>query len=149
MTNKDIQKLIDKYLDGNTSPQEEHTLAQELLRQDLPAEWQAIRLMLGELTMGEAEYDSIMAQRNNKPSAILKAIRIISAVAALYLVGLFLYQQMPDMSPVQDKNEAPHYYTQDLSPGSTLKDVYTSRLRASQKRTISYNQLKTLNYEKK
>ena len=78
MTNKDIQQLIDKYLEGNTSPQEERTLAHELLRPDIPEEWQAVRLMLGELAMGEAEYDSIMSQRNTKPSAILIALRIIS-----------------------------------------------------------------------
>ena len=149
MTNKEIQQLIDKYLAGETSPQEERQLAHGLQRDDLPEAWQAIRLMLGELMMGEAEYDAIMEQRNNKPSAILRAIRIISAVAAIYLVGLFFYQQMPETNRVQDNNDLAHYYTQDLSQGSTLKDVYTSRLRASQERTITYNQLKTLNYEKK
>ena len=149
MTNKEIQQLIDKYLEGETSPAEERQLARELQRDDLPEEWQAIRLMLGELMTGAAEYDTIMEQRKQKPSAILRAIRIISTVAAIYLVGLFFYQQMPETNSVKEKNEVPHYYTQDLSRGSTLMDVYTSRLRASQKRTITYNQLKTLNYEKK
>lgn len=149
MTNKEIQHLIDKYLAGETSPAEERRLAHELQRNDLPQEWQAIRLMLGELTTGAAEYDTIMEQRKQKPSAILRAIRIISTLAAIYLVGLFFYQQMPETNSVKEKNEVPHYYTQDLSQGSTLKDVYTSRLRASQERTVTYNQLKTMNYEKK
>ena len=149
MTNKEIQHLIDKYLAGETSPAEERRLAHELQRNDVPTEWQAIRLMLGELMMGEAEYDTIMAQRNKKPSAVIRAIRIISTVAALYLVGLFFYQQRPETNTVQEKNDVPHYYTQDLSQGSTLKAVYTSRRRASQERTVTYNQLKTMNYEKK
>ena len=148
MTNKDIQQLIDKYLEGETSPQEEQTLAHELLRPDIPEEWQAIRLMLGELTLGEAEYDAIMAQRTSKPSAILIALRVISSLAAIYLVGLFFYQQAPVFNLFQAENEVPHYYMKDLSHGSTLKDVYTSRLRASQEKSISYTQLKTLNYEK-
>ena len=79
MTNKDIQQLIDRYLEGETSPEEEKALARELLRsKSSPArgevaegqrggspEWQAICLMLGELAMGEAEYDDIMAKRVN------------------------------------------------------------------------------------
>ena len=97
MTDKNIQKLIDKYLEGATSPAEERQLAQELLRPDIPEEWQTIRLMLGELTMGEAQYDSIMAQHKQRPSAILIVIRIISSIAALYLIGLFFWlQQTPE-----------------------------------------------------
>ena len=93
MKNEDIQQLIDKYLEGETSPQEERQLAHELQRPDIPEEWQTIRMMLGELTMGEAAYDAIMAQRRQKPSAILVAIRIISSIAAVYLVGLFFWLQ--------------------------------------------------------
>ena len=66
MTDKEIQQLIDSYLEGTTSPEEERLLAHELLRHDIPEEWKAIRLMLGELAMGEAEYDNIMANRQKK-----------------------------------------------------------------------------------
>ena len=60
MTDKDIQILIDKYLEGMTTPEEELSLARELQRQDIPEEWKAIRLMLGDLALGEAEYDAII-----------------------------------------------------------------------------------------
>ena len=63
MTNKDIEQLINKYLNGETTPAEECQLARELQRTDIPEEWQAIRLMLGELTLGEAEYDALLAER--------------------------------------------------------------------------------------
>ena len=43
--------------------------------------------MLGELTMGEAQYDSIMAQHKQRPSAILLVIRII-----LVAIGSFFYR---------------------------------------------------------
>ena len=85
------QQLINKYLEGETSPEEERLLALALQGDDMPEEWQAIRLMLGELTIGEAEYDNIMEQRKEKqrkPSALLVAIRTISSMAAIYLVGL-------------------------------------------------------------
>ena len=60
MTNNEIQILIDKYLEGMTTPEEEFSLACELQRQDIPEEWKAIRLMLGDLALGEAEYDAII-----------------------------------------------------------------------------------------
>lgn len=60
MTNNEIQILIDKYLEGMTTPEEELSLARELQRPGLPEEWKAIRLMLGDLALGEAEYDAII-----------------------------------------------------------------------------------------
>ena len=152
MTNKDIQQLIDKYLEGNTSPQEERTLAHELLRPDIPEEWQAVRLMLGELAMGEAEYDSIMSQRNTKPSAILIALRIISSVAAIYLIGLFFYlQQEPvvkveiaNNNKVEEKQPAPQpAYCTEGTPREILM-CYVERRKAQ---PHIYQQLKQKIYE--
>ena len=62
MKDKDIQLLIDKYLDGATSPEEEKRLARELSSPGIPLEWEAIKMMLGELTMGEAAYDNMMTE---------------------------------------------------------------------------------------
>ena len=147
MTNEAIQQLIDKYLEGETSPAEERQLARALLHSDLPEEWQAVRLMLGELTMGEAAYDDIMAQRKQKPSAIILALRTISSIAAIMLIGLFFYQQSSASEPNIPSNEVPHYYTSNLTAGSTLKDVYTSRQQRDQ--FISYTQLRQMRYENK
>ena len=147
MTNKDIQKLIDKYLAGETSPAEENQLAQALHQcHNLPEEWQAVSMMLGDLTLGEAEYDDILANWNKKPSAILITLRIISSIAAIWLVGLFFYQQSSVSAPAIPTNEVPHYISQ-LSSGSTLKDVYTSRQQRDQ--LISYTQLRQMRYENK
>ena len=148
MTNKDIQNLIDKYLAGETSPAEEQKLALELQQyQDLPEDWKAVSMMLGELTLGEAEYDAIMAQRKEKPSALIIALRIVSSVAAIWLIGLFFYQQTISSESSLQSNEVPHYYTSQLSTGSTLKDVYTSRQTKDQ--LISYTQLRKMIYENK
>ena len=147
MTNEAIQQLIDKYLEGETSPAEERQLARALLRSDLPEEWQAVRLMLGELTMGEAAYDEILAQRKQKPSAIILALRTISSIAAIMLIGLFFYQQSSASEPNIPSNEVPHDYTSNLTAGSTLKDVYTSRQQRDQ--FISYTQFRQMRYENK
>lgn len=148
MTNKQIQNLIDKYLAGETSPAEERQLTLALHQhQELPEEWQAVSLMLGELTLGEAEYDTIMAQRHHKPSPFIIALRTVSSIAAAWLIGLFLYQQATVSEPLIQSNEVPHYYTSHLSIGSTLKDVYTSRQTKHQ--FISYTQLRKMIYENK
>ena len=150
MKNKDIEQLINKYLEGETSPAEEQKLALELQRPDIPEEWQAIRLMLGELTLGEAEYDKIrtlsplplygesLAPLERKFVIVL---RYISSMAAVLLVGLFLYQHTPN----GNVNEVPHYYTSNLSAGCTLKNVYQRR--QHQVKTLSYTRFKTMLYE--
>ena len=107
MKDKDVKQLIDKYLEGKTSPEEELQLAKTLRRTDIPQEWQAIRLMLGELSLGEAEYDDIMAKRKKKPSAIVIALRVASAIAAiLLLVFLYKYNNVQsEVNPVQETSK--------------------------------------------
>ena len=148
MKDNDIQTLIDKYLEGGTSPLEERQLALALEeRNDLPEDMQAVRLMLGELTLGEAEYDAIMAQAKDKPSAMLMTLRVILSSAAVWLVGLFLYQQIPLSELQSSTKEDPIYYNNCHFSGSTLKDVYTSYQHKD--KLISYTQLKQMIYENK
>ena len=154
MTNKDIQNLIDKYLAGETSPAEEQMLALELQqRQDLPDDWQAVSMMLGELTLGEAEYDAVMKQRNSKPSAILITLRIVSSIAAIYLVGLFFYLQQEPVAKaetaynkVEQEQPAPQpAYCTEGTPREILM-CYVERRKAQ---PHIYQQLKQKLYENK
>ena len=99
MIEKEIQKLIDRYLEGITTPEEERQLAHELLRVDIPEEWQAIRLMLGELAMGEVEYDDVMESRQKKTPVITMCRRWIAVAASLLLIigiGATLWQNSND-----------------------------------------------------
>ena len=141
MKKKDIEKLIGKYLEGKTTPAEERLLAQELQRPDIPEDWQAIRMMLGELAIGEAEYDAIIDKRHHRAHII--ALRIISSMAAVLLIGLFLYQHLP----TENVNEVPHYNTSNLTAGNTLKNVYINR--QHQDKLLSYTKFKTMLYENK
>ena len=152
MTNKEIQQLINKYLEGETSPEEERQLALELQGDDMPEEWQAIRMMLGELTIGEAEYDAIMEQRKEqqkqKPSAVLIAIRTISSMAAIYLVGLFFWlQQTPEIKTETAYNTGkptpPTSYCTEGTPREILM-CYMERRKAQ---PHYYQQLKKMTYE--
>ena len=93
------------------------------------------------------DQDAPQEEQPPKPHAMLIALRIISSIAALWLIGLFLYTSYTE--PSLKAQQGLYGQTIDLTPGSTLKDVYTSRLRASQQKSISYTQLKTMHYEKK
>lgn len=156
MNNKDIQQLIDRYLEGENSPEEERLLAQELQRDNLPEDWQAIRLMLGELAMGEAEYDAIMAQRSTRSSALLVAIRIISSMAAVYLVGLFLWLQTAPtnktevayniINKVEKQQPAP---TPSYCTEGTPREILMCYLEHRQAQPNTYSQLKQKRYENK
>ena len=75
------------------------------------------------------------------------ALRAVTAIAAIWLIGLFFYVNRPESVSPATTNEVPHYYFSDLCAGSTLKDVYTSRRRSE--KLISYTQLRTMLYEKK
>lgn len=99
MTQKEVNRLIDKYMDGETSPQEERQLAIEVNRPDAPAEWKVVAEMLGELTLGEALYDEEMAER--KRVRIRRYIGWGVAVAACLMLWFVLGKLVPE-TPQQD-----------------------------------------------
>jgi hypothetical protein len=154
MTNKEIQQLINKYLAGETSSAEERQLSFELEQhQDLPDDWQAVSMMLGELTLGEAEYDAIMAQRKVKPSALIIALRIISSVAAIYLVGLFFYLQQEPVAKVETaynkvEKEQPAPQPAYCTEG-TPREILMCYLERRQAQPDTYKQLKRMSNENK
>ena len=148
MTNKEIQQLINKYLEGETSPEEERQLALELQGDNQPEEWQAIRLMLGELTIGEAEYDAIMEQRKEKPSAILIALRTISSIAAIYLVGLFFWlQQTPELKTETAYNTGKPTPPTSYCTEGTPREILMCYLERRKAQPHIYQQLKQKIYE--
>ncbi len=153
MTNKEIQQLINKYLEGETSPEEERQLAMELQGDNMPEEWQAIRLMLGELTMGEAEYDAIMEQRKQeqkKSSAVLVALRTITSVAAIYLVGLFFWlQQTPEIKTETAYNQGKPTQQTSYCTEGTPREILMCYMERRKAQPHIYQQLKQKIYENK
>ncbi len=153
MTNKEIQQLINRYLEGETSPEEERQLALELQGDNMPEEWQAIRMMLGELTIGEAEYDAIMEQRKEKqqkqkPSAVLVVLRTITSIAAIYLVGLFFWlQQTPEIKTETAYNTGKPTPPTSYCTEGTPREILTCYLEHRQAQPHIYQQLKQKIYE--
>ena len=86
MTYKETEILIQKYLNGETTAEEERMLALEVSREDAPDDWKVIAEMLGELTIDEALFDQIMAERKQKP----RFIRLWPWVAAACVAALLI-----------------------------------------------------------
>lgn len=86
MTYNETEILIQKYLNGETTAEEERLLALEVSRKDAPDDWKVIAEMLGELTVDEALFDQIMAERKQKP----RFIRLWPWVAAACVAALLI-----------------------------------------------------------
>ena len=89
MTRNDTETLIQKYLNGETTAEEERLLALEVSREDAPEDWKIIAEMLGELTVDEALFDKEMAERKHKPR-ILKLWPWVAAACVAALLIVFL-----------------------------------------------------------
>ena len=89
MTYKDTELLIQKYLNGETTAEEERLLALEVSRDDAPDDWKVIAEMLGCLTVDEALFDQMMAERKHKPR-IVKLWPWVAAACVAALLIVFL-----------------------------------------------------------
>ena len=110
MKYNETEILIQKYLNGETTAEEERLLALEISREDAPDDWKVIAEMLGELTIDEALFDNIMAERKQKPRIIRLWPWVAAAcVAALLIVFLGPPREdtvsKPQIAKVEPKTE--------------------------------------------
>ena len=70
MTHNETEILIKKYLDGETTAEEERLLALEVSGENVPEDWKIIAGMLGELTIDEALFDQMTVARKQKSRII-------------------------------------------------------------------------------
>lgn len=89
MTHNETEILIKKYLDGETTAEEERLLALEVSGENVPEDWKMIAGMLGELTVDEALFDQMMAERKKK-ARIIKLWPWVAAACVAALLVVFL-----------------------------------------------------------
>lgn len=100
MTQQEVNQLIEKYMEGKTSLEEERQLTLEVNRPDAPAEWKIVAEMLGELTWGEALYDQEMKER--KSVRLHRYIGWSVAAVAACLTLWFVLGKFSTPTPQQD-----------------------------------------------
>ena len=130
MTYKETEMLIQKYLNGETTAEEEKLLALEVSRKDAPDDWKVIAEMLGELTIDEALFDQIMAERKQKP----RFIRLWPWVAAACVVALLVVflgppkeetPNQPQIAKVETKKTEPEVKAVEPTPVTDEKEIVT------------------------
>ena len=96
MNKNEIQILIDHYLEGTTTPEEEKTLARELLSDDIPDDWKVVRIMLGELAMTDAEYDADVSEQLSRRKSVILPVyaKWLVAASVALLIGLFCFNHV-------------------------------------------------------
>lgn len=96
--------------------------------------------------------DSIM-NRIDQPSGsrrhitIALVVRTALSVAAIWLIGLLIYQTSFDSEPENTDNQNLAYQIDNLQRISARKNAYASRQEVNAIKTISYTQLKKMYYE--
>ena len=102
MTTLETNQLIDKYLEGRTSPEEERRLALEVNRADAPQEWLIIREMLGELTLGEAIYNKEVRSRTHRRRLYYSGWGIAASLLLCLAMGGLFPKEVQEEQPVEE-----------------------------------------------
>ena len=84
------------------------------------------------------------SKKASKQHSLLVALRTITSAAAILLIGLFIYVNQPVKTEAQNA----YAYTTDFPHSSTLENMYTRYMQASQPKPISYTQIKRMLYAK-
>ena len=76
----------------------------------------------------------------------LPIVRTVLSLAAMWIVGFFIYLQYDVATPSEANNSSSFGGGRE---GATLREVYKYRLCQECKKTISYTQIRTMLYENK
>lgn len=105
-------------------------------------------------TIGNADKltDSIMSQLdqpsvNRRHITIALVARTVLSAAAIWLIGLLIYQTSFDSEPQNTDNQNIAYRIDNLQRISARKNAYANRREVNAIKTISYIQLKKMYYE--
>ena len=83
-----------------------------------------------------------LPKKETKQHAVLMVLRTITSAAAILLIGFFVYVNQP----VKTEAQYAYAYTADFPHSSTLEQMDTRCLQASQPKPISYTQIKRMLY---
>ena len=146
MTRNETEILIKKYLNGETTAEEERMLALEVSREDAPEDWKIIAGMLGGLTIDEALFDQMMAERRQKPR-ITRLWPWLAAACVAALLIVFFGPPREDVSPqpqiakVKSQNPQPVHKVQESDnvkekPQATVPQKVAKAPRKARKKQV-------------
>lgn len=86
----DIRQLLERFMDGQTSPEEEERLAAYMRRTDVPEEWSAYKEMFAYFDEGmpQGRYSGHAPRRHTRRATLWVSLAAAAAVGALVLTVL-------------------------------------------------------------
>ena len=84
--------------------------------------------------------------RGKEASRALFLVRTVLSLAAMWIVGFFIYLQYDVATPTKANNSSPLGGGRE---GATLREVYKNRLCQDCKKSINYTQIRKMLYENK
>ena len=147
MIHNETEILIKKYLNGETTVEEERRLSLEVSREDVPDDWKIIAGMLGELTIDEALFDQMMAERKQKPR-IIKLWPWLAAACVAALIIIFLGPPRDNVSPqpqivkLEPQNPQPVHKVQESDnvkekPQAAVTKIVSKAPRKARKKQVA------------
>jgi hypothetical protein len=102
---------------------------------------------LTDLIMGSLDSAPSLQGRARGGFVILPIVRAVLSLAAMWIVGFFIYLQYEATVPSKANNTSP--FGGGRVEACTLKEVYKSRFCQDCQKTISYTQIRSMLYENK
>jgi len=147
--NKDnIQQLLERFLNAETTLEEEQTLYEYFQSEEVADDLKPyIEAFQGFAAVKGLDKPEPMVEAARTPAWVI-ALRTVSSIAAIFLVGLFFYLQTePTSKPetayhIQQPAPQPAYCTE-----GTPLELYTCYLELKREQTNTYNIIKHMIYE--
>ena len=148
-----IKALLDKFMDGQTTVEEEALLADYFRSADVPAEWEDYRAMFDYFDGGMEDYPvtveqprpSLTRQMGRRWWGIAAAACITAAIVATVVLHQPESTTVPDTPPVASNENAPIKETQDIAPLQTAptQPVETQNLASPSRPTRSVRPIRS------
>lgn len=144
MNENNIRQLIERFLNAETTLEEEQTLYEYFQGENVANDLKPY----SETFQGFAAVKGIDKPVTKSTPAWVIALRTVTSMAAVFLIGLFLFvngetPEAPQMTTATTQTE----YMPDLCEGSTPRELYMCYLEQKREQPKTYSLIKRMIYE--
>ncbi|MBP5514983.1 MAG: hypothetical protein J6Y04_09460 [Bacteroidaceae bacterium] len=141
---KAMKDLVKRFMEGETTLEEERRLYAYFSGDKVDEELQPYRDMF----LGLASVDNIdKEEKASKSQAWVVVLRVVAAIAAVWVVGLFISLEREPENRSSILNPQLSYHNYSACTEGTPRDIYVCYMEQRKKRTNTYQQLRQLKKE--
>lgn len=144
MNENNIRQLIERFLNAETTLEEEQTLYEYFQGEEVADDLKPY----SEAFQGFAAVKGIDKPATKSTPAWVIALRTVTSMAAIFLIGLFLFvneetPEAPQLTTATTQTE----YSPNLCEGNTPRDLYMCFLGQKREQPSTYSLIKKMIYE--